>query len=76
MLEMGTSGLMSGEGKRINAARLRHCALPRLYLRLAETNLHSRDTQEKGVFTQNRFVHSGTRKNWVCRWVNGSSVQK
>jgi len=31
MLEMGTSGLMSGEGKQPSANRLRSRALPRLY---------------------------------------------
>jgi len=31
MLEMGTSGLMSGEGKRVGSSRFRYRALPRLY---------------------------------------------
>jgi len=36
MLEMGTSGLMSGEGKQPSANRLRSRALPRLYKMVAQ----------------------------------------
>jgi len=35
MLEMGTSGLMSGEGKRVGSSRFRYRALPRLYAQTA-----------------------------------------
>jgi len=44
MLEMGTSGLMSGEGKPPAASRSRSSALPRLYAELPDTVLLLRVT--------------------------------
>ena len=51
MLEMGTSGLMSGEGKRVASGRRRHRVLPRLYDQCSEKPQFFTDFGQVDVFS-------------------------
>ena len=57
MLEMGLSGLMSGEGKQPAASRSRSSALPRLYARSGGWNKTAKD----------RLIYAPSEKRQPCK---------
>ena len=65
MLEMGTSGLMSGEGKPPAASRPRSSALPRLYDHLAKRLINSAD-RRADCWQCERDAGCLLRTTWAC----------